>query len=176
MWFWGTNGRFFPSPFPTGAEDRFDIAGARLRFTTIGVWLTLLVILALPAALVESPYAALALIGLAMFAIQAKASNLFALPADLFPAGAVGTSWGLFGAVGAFGGMAFAAFAGSASQQVGYAPVFVAVGVTQLLSAVFISWLIPVIVHMIGFFITPGGNSLRLPGREWLKGNIHQPM
>ncbi|RMF97534.1 MAG: MFS transporter [Gammaproteobacteria bacterium] len=103
----------------------------------------LLVLLTLPAVRVGSAYVALALIALAMFAIQGKAANLFALPADLYPARLVGTSWGLFGAVGAFGGMFFNAAAGRLSEDFGYAPVFLAVGVTQLLSALFVSWLIP---------------------------------
>ncbi|HHQ14861.1 MAG TPA: MFS transporter, partial [Chromatiales bacterium] len=103
----------------------------------------LMVLTALPVAGVQSPYAAIALIAVAMFSIQAKAANLFALPTDLYPANAVGKSWGLFGAVGAFGGMVFEGVAGWATDQVGYAPVFVAVAVTQLLSAAFVSLLIP---------------------------------
>lgn len=102
-----------------------------------------LVVLTLPAATSESPAIALALIALAMFAIQAKASSLFALPADLFPSLQVGTVWGLFGAAGSFGAALFSFAAGWVSQHYAYAPVFVAVVVTQLLSAAFVSWLIP---------------------------------
>jgi ACS family hexuronate transporter-like MFS transporter len=102
-----------------------------------------LVVLTLPAATSESPVVALALIALAMFAIQAKASSLFALPADLFPSLQVGTVWGLFGAAGSFGAALFSFAAGWVSQHYAYAPVFVAVVVTQLLSAGFVSWLIP---------------------------------
>lgn len=103
----------------------------------------LLVVGALPAGTTASPAAALALIALAMFAIQAKASSLFALPADLFPAARVGTVWGLFGAAGSFGAAAFSFMAGWVSQRYAFGPVFVAAAVTQLLSAVFISWLVP---------------------------------
>ena len=103
----------------------------------------LLVLMTLPAVRVDSPYLSLALIALAMFAIQGKAANLFALPADLFPAREVGTTWGLFGAVGAFGGMAFNGAAGWVTDASGFGPVFVAVGATQLLSAVFVSIFIP---------------------------------
>ena len=102
-----------------------------------------LVVLTLPAATSESPVIALALIALAMFAIQAKASSLFALPADLYPSLQVGTVWGLFGAAGSFGAALFSFAAGWVSQHYAYAPVFVAVVVTQLLSAGFVSWLIP---------------------------------
>jgi nitrate/nitrite transporter NarK len=80
-----------------------------------------------------------------MFAIQFKAANLFALPVDLFPARHVGRVWGLFGAVGSFGGMAFVAAVGWVSEHYSYEPIFWAVGVTQLLSALFVSWLIPYI-------------------------------
>lgn len=103
----------------------------------------LLVVLSLPAATTDSPVTALALIALAMFAIQAKASSLFALPADLFPSLQVGTVWGLFGAAGSFGAALFSFAAGWVSQHYAYAPVFLAVVITQLLSALFISWLIP---------------------------------
>lgn len=102
-----------------------------------------LVVLTLPVATSESPAVALALIALAMFAIQAKAASLFALPADLFPALQVGTVWGLFGAAGSLGAALFSFAAGWVSQHYAYAPVFVAVVVTQLLSAGFVSWLIP---------------------------------
>ena len=103
----------------------------------------LLVVMSLPAATSDSPAVALALIALAMFAIQAKASSLFALPADLFPSLQVGTVWGLFGAAGSFGAALFSFAAGWVSQHYAYAPVFLAVVLTQLLSAGFISWLIP---------------------------------
>lgn len=115
----------------------------RSRKALIWAGALLVPLAALPAPFVESPWAALALISLAMFAIQGKAANLLALPADLFPRREVGTTWGLFGALGAFGGMAFNAAAGWLTDVAGFAPVFVAVGATQLLSAAFVSLLIP---------------------------------
>jgi branched-chain amino acid transport system permease protein len=57
---WGTGGRFFPPVFPTGPGENFDIFGARLRFNTIGVWLTLLVLLALLALMLQRTRAGLA--------------------------------------------------------------------------------------------------------------------
>jgi len=42
---WGTGSRSVPPVFPTGPAEKFVIFGARLRFNTIGVWLTLLVLL-----------------------------------------------------------------------------------------------------------------------------------
>lgn len=44
--FWGVRARTFPSPFPAESNDYFSIGGARLRYESIGVWLTLLVVLA----------------------------------------------------------------------------------------------------------------------------------
>jgi ACS family hexuronate transporter-like MFS transporter len=102
----------------------------------------LLVPLALPAVTTDSPGMAIALIAVAMFAIQFKASSLFALPVDLFAAREAASIWGLFGAVGSFGGMAFVAAVGWVSDHYSYEPVFWAVGVTQVLSALFVSALI----------------------------------
>jgi ACS family hexuronate transporter-like MFS transporter len=108
------------------------------------IWLAALVVpCALPAVTVESAGAALALIALAMFAIQFKAANLFSVPADLFPSRDVATIWGLFGAVGSFGGMLFIAAVGWVSENHGYAPVFAAVALMHIVSAVIVQWLIP---------------------------------
>lgn len=43
--FWGTSARSFPSPFPSEPDDFIGIGGARLRYESIGVWLTLLALL-----------------------------------------------------------------------------------------------------------------------------------
>lgn len=43
---WGVRTRGFPSPFPHKPHDQFIFAGVRLRYTTIGTWLTLLAVLA----------------------------------------------------------------------------------------------------------------------------------
>ncbi|MBM4196470.1 MAG: MFS transporter [Gammaproteobacteria bacterium] len=102
----------------------------------------LLVAVVLPFAGEAGIWGAIGLISAALFGIQFKASSLFALPADVVPSAAVGRLWGVFGAVGSLGGMAFVAAAGLASEHLGYAPVFIAAGVTQLLSAVAINWLV----------------------------------
>lgn len=113
------------------------------------IWLgTILVVVSLPAGSADSPVTALALIALAMFAIQLKAASLFALPADLFPSTRVGTIWGWFGAAGAFGASLFNQGAGWVSDHYAYEPVFWAMGVTQILSALVISWLVPEIRNL----------------------------
>lgn len=43
---WGAYSRPLPSPFPNGKDDYFAIFGARLRYTTVGVWAVLLLVIA----------------------------------------------------------------------------------------------------------------------------------
>jgi ACS family hexuronate transporter-like MFS transporter len=108
------------------------------------IWLgALLIPCALPAVIVDSAYLAIALIAIAMFAIQVKASSLFTVPADLFPARDVATIWGLFGAVGSFGGMLFVWAAGWVSEHYSYAPIFAAVGLMHVVSAIIVMRMIP---------------------------------
>ncbi|MEM7324255.1 MAG: branched-chain amino acid ABC transporter permease [Actinomycetota bacterium] len=47
MQFWGSNGRFVPSVLPTDFDDFISLGGARLRYSTIGAWAILLVVLVL---------------------------------------------------------------------------------------------------------------------------------
>ncbi len=44
---WGTIARRFPSPFPEESDDFLAVFGARLRYQSVGVWLTVLVALGL---------------------------------------------------------------------------------------------------------------------------------
>ena len=44
---WGTGPRIFPAIFPSGAGQNFTILGARLRYSTVGVWAILLAVLVL---------------------------------------------------------------------------------------------------------------------------------
>ena len=114
------------------------------RSRKIVIWIeALLVPVALPAVTADSAATAIALIAAAMFAMQFKASSLFTLPADLFPARDVGTVWGLFGAIGSFGAMAFNAVVGWTIDHFSYQPVFAAVAVMHILSAAMISLFIP---------------------------------
>ncbi len=45
--FWRPAQRGYRSPFPNGTSDRFVFAEVRLRYTTVGTWATLLLVLAL---------------------------------------------------------------------------------------------------------------------------------
>jgi ACS family hexuronate transporter-like MFS transporter len=108
------------------------------------IWIgAVLVLAAMPAATTESAALALALIAIAMFAIQFKASSMFTLPADLFPARDVGTIWGMYGAVGSLGGMVFSAVAGWTIDHYSWAPLFVAAACMHIVSAVLINIFIP---------------------------------
>lgn len=61
---------------------------------------------------IGSVWGAVAVIGLATAAHQAFSANLYALPSDMFPRGAVGSVVGIGGTVGAVGGMGMALFTG----------------------------------------------------------------
>lgn len=61
---------------------------------------------------VDNMWTAVGIIGLATAAHQAFSANLYTLPSDVFPRGAVGSVVGIGGTVGAFGGMGMALFAG----------------------------------------------------------------
>jgi ACS family hexuronate transporter-like MFS transporter len=61
---------------------------------------------------IASVWGAVAVIGLATAAHQAFSANLYALPSDMFPRGAVGSVVGIGGMVGAIGGMGMALFTG----------------------------------------------------------------
>ena len=50
---WGSGPRVFPAVFPSGSDDFIGIGGARLRFSTIGTWLVLGVLLTLLLLLIQ---------------------------------------------------------------------------------------------------------------------------
>jgi ACS family hexuronate transporter-like MFS transporter len=60
----------------------------------------------------DNMWAAVLVIGLATAAHQAFSANLYTLPSDVFPRGAVGSVIGIGGTVGALGGMGMALFTG----------------------------------------------------------------
>jgi len=61
---------------------------------------------------ISSVWGAVGVIGLATAAHQAFSANLYAIPSDMFPRGAVGSVVGIGGTVGAVGGMGMALFTG----------------------------------------------------------------
>lgn len=82
-----------------------------------------------------SLWIAVGLIGIACAGHQGFSSNLFAMPADLFPRWGQGSIVGLGGFAGAAGGMLMAKYAGWVLQTVGsYTPIFAFCGVAYLLA------------------------------------------
>jgi len=82
-----------------------------------------------------SPLIAVLLIGLACAGHQGFSSNLFTMPADLFPRWAQGSVVGLGGFAGAAGGMLMSYYAGWVLQTIGsYGPILVICGMAYLLA------------------------------------------
>ena len=91
---------------------------------------------------IDNLWVAVLVIGIATAAHQAFSANLYTLPSDLFPRGAVGSVVGIGGTVGAVGGMLMAKYAGYVLDTFGtYAPLFAVAG-----SAYFIALLV---VHLL---------------------------
>jgi ACS family hexuronate transporter-like MFS transporter len=92
---------------------------------------------------IGSVWGAVAVIGLATAAHQAFSANLYALPSDMFPRGAVGSVVGIGGMVGAIGGMGMALFTGYILDATGnnYSVLFAIAG-----SAYFVALLL---VHLL---------------------------
>lgn len=95
-------------------------------------------LLAVPVAFAQqapSLWIAVLLIGLACAGHQGFSSNIFAMPADLFPRWAQGSIIGLGGFAGAAGGMLMAKYAGYVLDSVGsYTPIFAFCGIAYLLA------------------------------------------
>ncbi|MGH8032071.1 MAG: MFS transporter [Luteimonas sp.] len=96
------------------------------------------------AALADSLWLAVVIIGLATAAHQGFSANLYTLPSDLFPAKAVGSVIGIGGMLGALGGMAMAKYAGYVLDRIGdYTPIFVVAGSAYLIALLAIHLLTP---------------------------------
>ncbi len=102
----------------------------------------LLVPLALPAVYVDSPLLAVLCMGLGIFGIQVKSASLFAVPTDLFPPSAVGTVWGASGAAGSLAAALSQPVIGWTIDNYSYEPVFVAVALMHILSALCVMLLV----------------------------------
>lgn len=85
--------------------------------------------------LVDSPYAAIALLSLAGFAHQTLSVTVITMSSDLFPRNAVATVAGMCGTFGNFGLLLFSLLIGGLMATVGYTPFFVSLAVLDLLAA-----------------------------------------
>lgn len=84
---------------------------------------------------VESPWTALSLISLVLFAFQFWINNVQTLPSDIFPRRAVGSVFGLGGMAAGISSMLFINLTGHVVQRFSYTPVFTAAGLLGPLGA-----------------------------------------
>jgi ACS family hexuronate transporter-like MFS transporter len=96
------------------------------------------------AANVDNLWLAVLIIGVATAAHQGFSANLYTLPSDVFPRGAVGSVVGIGGMFGAFGGMLFSKYVGGVLEEIGtYTPIFVVAGGGYLLALLVVQLLSP---------------------------------
>ena len=96
------------------------------------------------AALASNLWVAVLIIGVATAAHQGFSANLYTLPSDVFPRGAVGSVVGIGGMLGAFGGMVFSKYIGQVLEQIGsYTPIFIVAGSAYLIALLVIHLLSP---------------------------------
>ena len=86
--------------------------------------------------LVESPYAAVALLSLGGFAHQTLSVTVITMSSDLFKRNEVATVAGMCGTCGNLGLLIFSLLIGGLVAKVGYSPFFITLGVLDLLGAV----------------------------------------
>jgi ACS family hexuronate transporter-like MFS transporter len=84
---------------------------------------------------IDSVWGAVLIIGLATAAHQAFSANLYTLPSDVFPRGAVGSVIGIGGTVGALGGMGMALFTGYILDSTGSYEILFAICASAYLLA-----------------------------------------
>ena len=87
---------------------------------------------------VQDPYTALALICLGGFAHQTLSISVITMSSDLFPKNEVATVTGIGGLCGNLGILLFSLLIGVLVMTVGYRPFFVALGVLDLVGAVWL--------------------------------------
>lgn len=85
---------------------------------------------------VESPYAAVALLSLAGFAHQTLSVTVITMSSDLFNRGEVATVAGMAGTFGNAGLLLFSLLIGALVTRIGYSPFFVCLGLLDLAGAV----------------------------------------
>lgn len=84
---------------------------------------------------IDSVWGAVLIIGLATAAHQAFSANLYTIPSDMFPRGAVGSVVGIGGTVGALGGMGMALFTGYILDSTGSYEILFAICASAYLLA-----------------------------------------
>lgn len=97
---------------------------------------------------IDSVWAAVLIIGLATAAHQAFSANLYTLPSDMFPRGAVGSVIGIGGTIGALGGMGMALFTGYILDSTGSYEILFAICASAYLLAL-------LVVHLLSPRLAP---------------------
>jgi ACS family hexuronate transporter-like MFS transporter len=96
------------------------------------------------ASFADNVWLAVLIIGVATAAHQGFSTNLYTLPSDVFPRGAVGSVADMGGTLGAVGGMLFAKYIGQVLEQIGsYTPIFIVAGSVYLVALLVIHILSP---------------------------------
>lgn len=108
------------------------LSGARKAAVTVA---TAMMTMAIPAVHVHGAALSIALVSIAMAGYTAALANMLAMPADVFPAGAVASVYGLASMGSGFGGMVFALVTGWLVEQYSYVPVFWLFGLIPLICA-----------------------------------------
>jgi MFS transporter, ACS family, aldohexuronate transporter len=103
----------------------WSVDRARKTVMAVGALLTPAGILAVRA---ESPYTALALMGIVLLGFQMWVNNLQTLPSDFFPGSAVASVFGLGGTAAAVASVLYTWGTGRVVGTLGYTPVFVVAG------------------------------------------------
>jgi MFS transporter, ACS family, hexuronate transporter len=90
----------------------------------------------------RSPGECVALISISTFGYCGALANLLAIPADVFPGGAVASVWGFASMGSGFGAMIFSLVTGWLVDRYSFQPVFLLFGVLPVISA-WIVWTLP---------------------------------
>lgn len=109
-----------------------SISPARKLAVTLAA---LLMTAAIPAVLVHGATASIALVSLAMAGYTAALANMLAMPADVFPASAVASVYGIASMGSGFGGMVFMLLTGWLVAHYSYLPAFALFGFIPLICA-----------------------------------------
>lgn len=101
----------------------FSLNAARKLTMLISCFAVLPIVFAMYA---DNMWLAVGILGVATAAHQSFSANLYTLPSDVFPRGAVGSVIGIGGTIGALGSMAMAQYTGYVLQTLGtYTPIFI---------------------------------------------------
>lgn len=163
-WKWGLEFKKFPSPFPAKPEDYVDIAGARLRYETIGTVLALAAMVLVLFLILNKTK-----VGLAFRAVSSNIES--ARLVGVRTGRTLQFGWALAAAMGTLGGALVA-------RQTNLEPAFMAKLVIFSFAAATLGGLDSIGGAVLGAFIVAMIQSLlvgyaqEVPGLHWLKSNF----